>query len=283
MRVVAPDVGGGFGQKMSLAPEYVLLVWLANKLQSSVAWCEDRRENLTAAFHSRDQYIDLDGAFDREGKLLALSADVIANVGAYSCFPTTCAVEPLMAMAELPGPYDVRAYRCTARGVLTNTCPMAPYRGVSRPVITFALERLMDRAAAEFAIEPSEIRRRNLIDRFPYVSATGLTFDEASYRETMEMAVAAVELPAFRRRQKEARARGQFLGIGFSTFSERTGYGTPALPRVAWKSSPGSRPSISLWTRPVSSRRASARARTARGCAPHWRRSSPMRSGCRRR
>src|SRR6185369_12124005 len=133
-----------------LAPEYVLLVWLARRLRSSVAWVEDRRENLIASCHSRDQHVELEGAFDTSGKLVALSADVIANVGAYSCFPTTCAVEPLMAMAELPGPYDVRAYRCTARGVVTNTCPMAPYRGVSRPVITFALERLMDRAALEF-------------------------------------------------------------------------------------------------------------------------------------
>jgi carbon-monoxide dehydrogenase large subunit len=239
LRVVAPDVGGGFGQKMSLGPEYVLLVWLARKLRSSVAWHEDRRENLTAAFHSRDQFIEIEGAFDRNGKLLALAADVIANVGAYSCFPTTCAVEPLMAMAELPGPYDLRAYRCTARGVLTNTCPMAPYRGVSRPVITFALERLMDRAALEFGMEPSEIRRRNLIEKFPYVSATGLTFDEASYRQTLEMAVDATDLLAFRKRQQEARTRGQYFGIGFSAFSERTGYGTPAFAARGMEIIPG--------------------------------------------
>jgi carbon-monoxide dehydrogenase large subunit len=239
LRVVAPDVGGGFGQKMSLASEYVLLVWLARKLRSSVAWHEDRRENLIAAFHSRDQFIEIEGAFDRTGKLMALAADVIANIGAYSCFPTTCAVEPLMAMAELPGPYDFRAYRCTARGVVTNTCPMAPYRGVSRPVITFALERLMDRAALEFGIEPSEIRRRNLIEKFPYVSATGLTFDEASYRQTLEMAVAAIDLPAFRARQHKARACGQYLGIGFSAFSERTGYGTPAFAARGMEIIPG--------------------------------------------
>jgi carbon-monoxide dehydrogenase large subunit len=239
LRVIAPDVGGGFGQKMSLPPEYVLLVWLARKLQSSVAWNEDRRENLIAAYHSRDQYIDLEGAFDREGKLVALSADVIANIGAYSCFPTTCAVEPLMAMAELPGPYDVRAYRCTARGVLTHTCPMAPYRGVSRPVITFAIERLMDRAAAAFGMEPSELRRRNLIDRFPYVSATGLTFDDASYVQTMELAVKHVDLAQFRTRQKAARTQGRYLGIGFSTFSERTGYGTPAFAARGMEITPG--------------------------------------------
>ncbi len=239
LRVVAPDVGGGFGQKMSLPPEYVLLVWLARKLQSSVAWSEDRRENMIAAFHSRDQHIALEGAFDSDGKLVALSANVTANIGAYSCFPTTCAVEPLMAMAELPGPYDVRGYRCTARGVLTNTCPMAPYRGVSRPVITFAIERLMDRAAADFGIEPVEIRRRNLIDRFPYVSATGLTFDEATYVETMELAVKQIDLAAFRARQKEARAQGRYLGIGFCTFSERTGYGTPAFAARGMEITPG--------------------------------------------
>src|SRR5580704_9538542 len=105
LRVVAPDVGGGFGQKMSLPAEYVFLVWLARKLRTTVAWSEDRRENLIAAFHSRDQHVQLEGAFDAAGKLIALSADVVANVGAYSCFPTTCGVEPLMAMAELPGPY----------------------------------------------------------------------------------------------------------------------------------------------------------------------------------
>ena len=115
LRVIAPDVGGGFGQKMSLAPEYVLLVWLARRLRGSVAWTEDRRENLIAGFHSRDQHVRLEGAFDADAKLVALSADVIANVGAYSCFPTTCGVEPLMAMAEMPGPYDVRAYACRAR------------------------------------------------------------------------------------------------------------------------------------------------------------------------
>src|SRR5215472_11500549 len=239
LRVIAPDVGGGFGQKMSLPPEYVVVVWLARKLRSSVAWIEDRRENLIAAFHSRDQYITLEGGFDRDGKLVSLSADVIANIGAYSCFPTTCAVEPLMAMAELPGPYDVRGYRCTTRGVLTNTCPMAPYRGVSRPVITFAIERLMDRAAAAFGVEPAELRRRNLIDRFPYVSATGLTFDEASYLETLELAVKHIDLAQFRARQKAARAEGRYLGIGFSTFSERTGYGTPAFAARGIEITPG--------------------------------------------
>ncbi|MGB3745713.1 MAG: xanthine dehydrogenase family protein molybdopterin-binding subunit [Xanthobacteraceae bacterium] len=239
LRVVAPDVGGAFGQKMSLAAEYVLLVWLARKLRGSVAWSEDRRENLIAAFHSREQRIELDGAFDADGKLVALSADVVANIGAYSCFPTTCGVEPLMAMAELPGPYDLRAYCCRARAVTTHTCTMAPYRGVSRPVITFALERLMDKAAAACGISPIEIRKRNLIRRFPYTSATGLVFDEGSYAETLDIAAAQIDLPKFFARQREARACGRFLGIGFATFSERTGYGSAAFAARGMDITPG--------------------------------------------
>jgi carbon-monoxide dehydrogenase large subunit len=239
LRVIAPDVGGGFGQKMSLCAEYVVLVWIARKLKSSVAWTEDRRENLIAGFHSRDQYITLEGAFDKNAKLLALKADIVANVGAYSCFPTTCGVEPLMAMAEMPGPYDVQQYQCIARGVMTNTCTMAPYRGVSRPVITFTLERLMDKAARALAIDPIDIRRRNLIDKFPYKSAMGLEYDEATYKETLEMAVKAIDVPAFRKRQKEARANGRHLGIGIATFSERTGYGSPAFAARGMEIAPG--------------------------------------------
>jgi len=239
LRVIAPDVGGGFGQKMSLASEYIVLVWLARKLKSSVAWSEDRRENLIASFHSRDQYVTLEGAFDKSARLIALKADVVANVGAYSCFPTTCGIEPLMAMAEMPGPYDVQHYECQARGVLTNTCTMAPYRGVSRPVITFALERLMDKAAAAFAIDPVDIRRRNLIDKFPYTSAIGLEYDVGSYRETLEMAVKAIDLPAFRARQQQERSKGRHLGIGFATFSERTGYGSPAFAARGMDITPG--------------------------------------------
>jgi len=239
LRVIAPDIGGGFGQKMSLAAEYVVLVFLARKLAGSFAWIEDRRENLIAAFHSRDQRIELDGAFDADGKLIALAADVVANVGAYSCFPTTCGVEPLMAMAELPGPYDVQAYACRARAIATHTCTMAPYRGVSRPVITFAIERLMDKAAASFGIDPVEIRKRNLVRAFPYRSATGLVFDEGSYLKTLEIAAAQIDLPKFRAHQRDARARGRFLGVGFSSFSERTGYGSPAFAARGMEITPG--------------------------------------------
>jgi aerobic carbon-monoxide dehydrogenase large subunit len=239
LRVIAPDVGGGFGQKMSLGPEFVLVTWLACRLRTSVAWAEDRRENLTSCFHGRDITIALTGSFDEDARLIAIEGDVVSNIGAYSCYPTTCGVEPLMAMAELPGPYDVQEYSCRARGVATNTCPMAPYRGVSRPVITMAMERLMDKAAAAFTIDPVEIRRRNLIRRFPYVSATGITFDQASYVETTETAVAAADLPAFRKLQAAERAAGRYLGLGIAAFSERTGYGSPAFAARGMAVTPG--------------------------------------------
>jgi carbon-monoxide dehydrogenase large subunit len=239
LRVVAPDVGGGFGQKMSLAPEYAVVVAIARRLRASVAWTEDRRENLMASFHSRDMEIAVEAAFDAEGRLLALDGDVLANVGAYAPYPNTAAVEPLMSLAELPGPYAVAEYRCTARGAVTNTCPSAPYRGVARPAITLAMERLMDRAAATLGLDPAELRRRNLVREFPHTTPTGLIYDEGSYVATMEQALAAAEIPAFRARQAAARAEGRLLGLGLSVFCERTGYGTPAFAARAMEVTPG--------------------------------------------
>ncbi len=239
LRVIAPDVGGGFGQKMSLAAEYVVLVWAARKLRATIAWVEDRRENLMASFHSRDIEIAVTGAFDADGKFLALTGDITANVGAYAPYPNTAAVEPLMSFTELPGPYDVREYSCAARGVLTNTCVSAPYRGVARPAITLAMERLMDKAAAIIGLEPAEIRRRNLVQKFPHTTPTGLVYDEASYAETMAAALRAADVPAFRARQLDALAAGRYIGLGISTFCERTGYGSAAFAARGMDIQPG--------------------------------------------
>ncbi|HTZ35023.1 MAG TPA: xanthine dehydrogenase family protein molybdopterin-binding subunit, partial [Stellaceae bacterium] len=239
LRVVAPDVGGGFGQKVPLIPEQVVAVWAARRWRCGVAWIEDRLENLTASFHARDQRLALRGAFAADGRLLALDADILCNIGAYSNFPVTGALEPLMAMTELPGPYAIRAYRVRTRGVLTNTCPMAPYRGVSRPVITTAIERLMDEAALALGLDPLALRRRNLIAEFPWVSVTGMVQDAGTYREAMDAAAEIVDLAAFRRRQVEARAAGRHLGIGFSAFAERTGYGTPIFAARKMQITPG--------------------------------------------
>ncbi|HEU4917587.1 MAG TPA: xanthine dehydrogenase family protein molybdopterin-binding subunit [Acidimicrobiia bacterium] len=239
LHVIAPSVGGAFGQKMALPTEYALVVWLARRLGQSVCWIEDRRENFTSSFHARDHQYRLEAAFDGEARLIAVDADLVANVGAYSCYPVTWGVEPLMAAAELPGPYDFQSYRVRARGVTTNTCPMSPYRGVSRPVLTLAMERLMDTAAERFGIDPIEIRRRNLITSFPYRSATGVVYDEGSYLQSLERAAEVIDMEAFRRTQEEARKQGRYPGVGFSVFSERTGYGTPTFAQRSMEVTPG--------------------------------------------
>jgi aerobic carbon-monoxide dehydrogenase large subunit len=239
LRVVAPEVGGGFGQKMAVIPEYIVAVWAARHFRCTIAWIEDRLENLTASFHARDQRLNLRGAFDQDGRLLAIDADVLCNVGAYSNFPATCGVEPLMALADMPGPYRVPEYHARARGVATNTCPMAPYRGVSRPVITAAMERLMDCAAARLGLDALEIRRRNLITKFPHTSVTGVVHDPGSYREAMEAAERVVDFAQFRARQQTARADGRWLGLGMSVFAERTGPGTPAFAARRMVINPG--------------------------------------------
>jgi len=229
LRVIAPDVGGGFGQKMALGPEYILVAWLSYNLKTTIAWREDRRENLIASYHSREQKVRIDAGFDKDGKLLALGSNVVVNIGAYSCFPTTCGVEPLMAMAEMPMFYDVKEYAAHTRGIITNTCPIAPYRGVSRPTIVFCLERLMDLAAKELELDPFEIRRRNVITEFPYLSVTGLVYDEGSYLESLNAAEKIIDVPAFRQKQREAWKEGRYLGLGIAGFSERSGFGTPAF------------------------------------------------------
>ena len=239
LRVVTPEVGGAFGQKMCVPREYVALVAAARLLGATIAWIEDRSENLLASWHSRDHTYRLRGAFNRSGMLLGLDADIVCNIGAYSNYPVTFGVEPLMALAELPGPYRLSQYRVRSRAVTTNMCPIAPYRGVSRPVLTLAMERLMDTAARRLDLDPVEIRRANLVREFPYSMPTGLPVDPGSYVETLDAAAEALDVEGFRRRQARAAAEGRFLGIGFSVFGERTGYGTPAFAARAMEITPG--------------------------------------------
>jgi carbon-monoxide dehydrogenase large subunit len=232
VRLIAPDVGGAFGQKLPLAREDVVVAWLAMQRRGAVAWVEDRTENLTASWHSRDQQHKVRGAFTEDGRLIAIDADVECDVGAWSCYPVTWGVEPLMAMGELPGPYKISEYRVVSRGVASNTCPSAPYRGVSRPVLTATLERLLDTAARQLGIDPLDIRRRNLVTEFPHTTVTGVVHDEGSYLEALEVGAEHFDFDDFRLRQAAARARSDnrvLLGVGISTFAERTGYGTPVF------------------------------------------------------
>ncbi len=230
IQVIAPDVGGGFGQKLPLAREDVVVAWLALRRRGRVAWIEDRSENLTSSWHSRDQVYRVKGGFSADGDLLAIDAEISCDVGAWSCYPVTWGVEPLMAMGEMSGPYQVGNYRVRTRGESSFTCPVAPYRGVSRPVITASLERLMDTAARRLQMDPMEIRRRNLVTDFPHTSVTGVVHDAGTYLESLDAAVEYFDLEKFRIRQAEARMKdGPLLGVGISTFAERTGYGTPVF------------------------------------------------------
>jgi carbon-monoxide dehydrogenase large subunit len=241
VRVVAPDVGGGFGLKCVVGREEVLVAAAALRLRRPVKWVEDRHENLTASFHGHEQRYDVRAAFGAEGTMLGLDVDISCDVGAYSCFPFSCGVEPLMAATELPGPYRLRHYRARTRAVATNKPPIAPYRGVSRPQITFVMERLMHEAAARLDIGAVEIRRRNLIAarEFPYVSVTGLVYDPGSYRESLDLCAAKLGDESWRRRQEEARRAGKLVGLGYACFSERTGYGTPAFAARRMGITPG--------------------------------------------
>ena len=162
MRVVAPDVGGGFGVKTAIYPEDVALCLMAQAMPGiPLKWVEDRAEHLLAATHARDHRYLLKAGFAADGTLLALDADVTCNVGAYSVYPWTAGIEPLMAGGLLTGPYKVADYRCTVRGVATNTAPSGPFRGVARPATVFAMEALLDEAADRLGLDPVEIRRRN--------------------------------------------------------------------------------------------------------------------------
>lgn len=241
VRVVAPDVGGGFGQKCVIAPEEVLISVAAVLTGRPVKWIEDRRENLVNGFSGHEQRYRVKVGFDGDGRLLALSAEVDCDVGAYNCYPFTCAVEPLMAAGELPGTYKLPRYHVRARGISTNKAPMAPYRGVSRPQIVLVMERLMDKAARRLGIDRIEIRRRNLImdQDFPYEGVNGVVYDEGSYLESLELCAERLDWSSWREVQASAREEGRLIGLGFSCFSERTGYGTSVFAGRGMSMVPG--------------------------------------------
>ena len=239
VRVVTPDVGGGFGLKCVVGREEIAVAAVAHRLRRPIRWIEDRQENLTASFQGHEQEYDVRGAFDSGGRLVALDADIRCDVGAYSVFPFTCAVEPLMAATELPGVYRVPRYRVRARGIASNKPPTAPYRGVSRPQIVLVMERLMERAARQLGMDALEIRRRNLIDSFPYTGVNRVTYDPGSYRESLALCEQALRDEGWHALRERAAAEGRRIGIGYSCFNERTGYGTGAFSQRKMQITPG--------------------------------------------
>jgi carbon-monoxide dehydrogenase large subunit len=236
VRVTVPDMGGGFGQKCVVGREEIAAAAAALRLRRPVKWIEDRRDALTAAFLAREQRYDVRAAFDAEGRILAIDADVVCDMGAYSCYPFTAGIEPLMASAEMPGVYKLPAYRVRGRAVTTNKAPTAPYRGVSRPQYVMVVERLMERAARELEMDSVEIRRRNVITVFPYTGINNITYDPGSYRESLDLCEQVLRDEGWYDVRGSA---DRVIGIGYACFSERTGYGSGAFAQRKMSVVPG--------------------------------------------
>ena len=237
VRVVAQDVGGGFGGKGSLYPEEVFVCAAARHLSRSVKWTSDRMEDLLASSQGFDEIVDAEIALDAEGHIAALRADVIGDIGAYSIYPWTAALEPIQVVSFLPGPYRIANYQGRVRGVATSKAPLGPYRGVGRPISTFVMERLVDMAAVKLGIDPREMRLRNLIaeSEFPYKVASGIVWDKSGFQDCLNAACGAIRYDDLRAAQQRARAAGRWYGIGIATYAELTGIGSrisvaPGMP-----------------------------------------------------
>ena len=210
IRVISPDVGGGFGYKAVLAPEEVCLCWLAMRCGYPVRWLEDRREQLTANANCREHHYKMTAYADTTGKILAFDAVATVNSGAYSAYPFTSAIEPSQVSAILPGPYDIPVYRCKAGAVATNKSPQLPYRGVARPGVCYAMELMIDAIARQIGKEPYEVRLANLVrpEQMPFDNITDKHFDSGDYPKLLRMAIDAIDLAGVRERQK-ARRKGR--------------------------------------------------------------------------
>ncbi len=230
IRYIATDVGGGFGPKAIFYPEETVIAAAALKMGRPVKWIEDRREHFMCATQERDQYWDVEIATDAEGKILGVRGNMLHDTGAFVPWGI---IMPYIAAATMPGPYVIPAYRLAVKVALTNKVATSPVRGAGRPQAVFAMERLLDRVAAELDLDPAEVRRRNFIqpEQMPY--SVGLTFrdgkplvyDSGDYPKGQEEALRIADYAGFAARQKEARARGRLIGIGMANYVEGTGLG----------------------------------------------------------
>src|SRR5215204_2681014 len=227
LRVIAPDVGGGFAGKNRLMPEEIAVAAMALKLGHPVRWIEDRREHLLASVHTREHYYDLVICANKDGELLGLEGDVYIDAGAYALWPTGAFMEASMASRNLTGPYRIRNLKINTFTVATNKAPMGPYRGVARPGACFAIERLVDEVARELGREAIDVRRQNIVtkDLLPYHTAGGMKLDTGDYLDSLETAVKMVDLSAVRKRQNAGEPDGRKVGVGFAFYSEQSGHG----------------------------------------------------------
>ncbi|MFQ5656662.1 MAG: xanthine dehydrogenase family protein molybdopterin-binding subunit [Candidatus Methylomirabilales bacterium] len=223
IRVIAPDVGGGFGSKAPLYREYVLACHLALKLGRPVKWIATRSEDFVTTIQGRDQAMTSELALKRDGTLLGLKVRVVANLGAYLRSNTAGPPQRMMGMA--PGCYQIRNVHVEVVAVFTNTVPTGPYRGAGRPESVLNIERLIDKAASELGIDRLEIRRKNFIrpEQFPYLTGVNVEYDSGDYEKSLSEALRLSNYEDLIRYRDEARARGELVGVGVSTFVEPSG------------------------------------------------------------
>ena len=228
IRVVAPDVGGGFGYKGILLPEEVALAWLCRRLGRPVRWIEDRREQLSANANCREHHYDLTLYADAGGKILGIDCEATVDSGAYSSYPFSACLEAAQVGSILPGPYKMDRYRCRTWSVATNKAPILPYRGVARTGVCFALELMIDAAARELGIEPHEVRLANLAQpaEMPFNNITKKHFDSGDYPEAVRRAADMIGLTKIRERQKNKEKSERRIGVGFSIYCEQAAHGT---------------------------------------------------------
>ena len=241
VRVVATDVGGGFGVKAQVYPEEILIAWIARRLNASVKWIETRSEHMQAAGHARDQRVKFTAAVRKDGRVLGLRATIFSTPGAYGTRPFGPLLDTSGCAGLLPGPYDIRDYEYDSYSLATNKNPEGPYRGVGMVTAVLAHERLMDLIASRLDLDPADVRRINFVPpaRMPYTSATGLPYESGDYAAALDAALDAFGYAAAREEQTRARAEGRLVGIGLASYVEYTGLGSSAYKRRGLVDVPG--------------------------------------------
>lgn len=222
LRVIAPDVGGGFGSKIYIYPEEIVCLWASKKTGVPVKWVADRTESFLSDAHGRDHVSTVEMAFDKNNRITGLKVDTIANLGAYMSLFSSCVPTYLYATL-LSGQYDIPAIHANVRTVYTNTAPVDAYRGAGRPEATYLLERTMEAAARELGVSPAELRRRNFITSFPHQTPVIMNYDAGDYGASLDAAMKASDYAGFAKRKAAAAKEGLLRGIGMSCYIEACG------------------------------------------------------------
>lgn len=224
VRVITPDIGGGFGAKAAIYPEELLVAAAAVRLKRPVKWIQDRYDDFLTSTQGRDHVYEIEVGFTEEGKLISLSADILVNIGAYVAMPFGSSFEANGSSRNMPGAYRLSNFSFKARGVCTNTCPTGAYRGVSAPLACLVMEGMLDRIARQLNLDPAEVRRRNLVIEFPYKNVLHLPYREGCFLPAMERCMELADYEGLRRRQRTVQD-GKLRGVSVVVITEQTGMG----------------------------------------------------------